>query len=141
MNRTAAATAALLAPAAAHIGPFTVRKFSGGDMLLSSALGLTLASGDEAAVKAMTPAQQSNELLQIGALLCHTPEELKLALWKSADAIRADFIAPVLFELSSEQTAELIGHVATFFARAAAVEFDIEKKPDASPDGAQPSGN
>jgi hypothetical protein len=138
--RQLAATAALLAPEAAHIGPFTVRKFSGGDMLLGRAIGLKLASGDDALVRSMTPAQQTDELLQIGALLCHSPEALKLALWKSVDAIRADFIAPVLFELSADQTADLIGHVTTFFARAAAVDFEVEKKPDAAEPGDSPRG-
>ncbi len=138
--RAAAATAALLAPELVPIGEFFARKFSGGDMLLAQSIGLVLASGDEAATAAMSPAAQSAELLQIGALLCHSPKALALALWKSRDALRADFIAPVLFALSAAETNALIAHVATFFARAAAVNYELEEKPSDGASGPQPAG-
>ena len=109
-------------------------------MLLAKVLSLTLASGDELAVKAMTASQQSDELLQLGALLCYPPQALKLALWKSADDLRGEKIAPVLFALSPEETATLIAHVASFFARAAAADYDIEAKPDAAEPCATPAG-
>ncbi len=138
--RTAAATDALLTPDSTRIGAFTVRPFSGGDMLLCGRLDLALASNDPERIGKMTREQQAEELLQIGTLLCHPPTALKQALWKSADTVRADFIAPVLFALSPADTAELIGFVAVFFAQAAAVSIEVEPKPSDAPAGPSPQG-
>lgn len=139
--RQAAAAAALLTPAAITIGKYHVRPFSGGDVLLGLRLGLVLASNEKERIALMTLAEQTLELLTIGALMCHPEERLKLALWQSADTLRAEVIAPVLFSLSAEDTAKLIEYVTVFFKLAADVQFDVEERPSDAPAGPEPTGN
>lgn len=141
MNRQDAAEATLLEPESRPIGRFAARRFSGGDMLVATRLGLGLASGDGARVMAMTTAEKTEELLTIGALLCYDARQIRAALFQAPERVREDFVAPVLFALSPDETAQLIEWVAGFFSRAQQVAVAIEPKPlPGDADAPQPAG-
>lgn len=140
-DRKSAGEMALLCPLSIQIGGYQARKFSGGDMLVCSRLGLKLASGDPEVIKPMTLMDQTGELMQIGALLCHPIEKVSSALWQSEQVVRDQLIGPVLFSLNPAETSELIAWVAGFFTQADALQYSVEPKPDAEdPNKAQPEG-
>jgi hypothetical protein len=139
--RHSAAAAALTMPVSRQIGPYTARRFSGGDMLLAGRLDLVLASADPARIKAMSRADQTQELLTMGALLCYPPAEICRGLYESPAVVREQFIGPVLFSLSPDQTGQLVDWVASFFTQASQVAVAIEPKPTDEPPKDTPSGN
>lgn len=138
--RHAAAAATLLIPDSISVGPYTVRKFSGGDMLAAQAIGLTIASEDEERVTRMTNADKTRELLTVGALLCH-PRATIQALVFEGKALPASFAADVVFSLSAEETSRLLVWVVQFFVKAKALDFAVEAKPSENAEKEEPKGN
>lgn len=133
--RAEAAMAATAIPDTVRIGPFDARKLTGGDMLVMARLGFAMASGDAAAVAALSRADQMRELLGIGGLLCQSQEEVKALLWRDGidyDAVRRACVERVAFALDARETTELIQHVARFFQLADAIAVEVEPKPAAA---------
>lgn len=141
MERKAAARAALLAPEKVTIGGFTVRRLTGGDLLIGDDIGLVLAGGDVEKIHAMEFRDKKRELLTLGALLCHPVEALTAALWSMPkDEILKTYVTPVVMKLTISEHVELIDHVGRFIALAAGLAVDVEEKPTDTSSGPSPSG-